>query len=55
MFEVGFLHEVEYVFPVKGNSVDNLNLLIEVSTEGEKFLDPHSFRPRIGEIDVSVD
>ena len=43
VFEVGFLHEVEYVLAVEGNPVYDLNLLVECGAEGQEFLDLHSF------------
>lgn len=43
VFEVGFLHEVEYVLAVEGDPVDDLDLLVEFGAEGQEFLDPHSF------------
>lgn len=55
MFEVGFLHKIEYVFAVEGDAVDDLHLLAQLLAQRQDLFDVHTFGPGSRQVDAAID
>lgn len=54
MFEVGLFHEIQYVLPVEGNSVDDLDLVQDVFAQRQDLFYADALSPRLRKINGAV-
>ena len=55
MFEVCFLHEIEYVLAVECDAMDDLDLLGQFCSQWEDLFDVDTFGPSSWQINAAID